>query len=103
MIIGDRACNDLRGDTDACETELFTGLGIGAGLGEATLLPLGVHLADRRRGSYPRMLLASLAIAGAGVGLVAATDGHGARPILISSALLQLVASIAIERRSGGR
>lgn len=105
-LIGSTACDyALWGGGDSCYGELFTAMTLGAVLGEATLMPLGVHLADRRRGNYSLMTLASVGIAAGGLGLVA-TAGRGSGiegPILISTALTQLVASIVIEGWTAGR
>ena len=67
----------------------------GAVIGEATLLPLGVHLANHRRGNYGLSLLASAALGAAGVLAVeVANDGWPLIPIPIA----QLISSILIER-----
>ncbi len=83
--------NAICGD-DACGLEEAA---YGAIIGEATLLPLGVHLANRRRGNYALSLLASAAIGAAGVLAVdAANDGWPLIPVPIA----QLITSIVIER-----
>jgi len=83
--------NALCGD-DACGLEEAA---YGAAIGESVLLPLGVHLADRRRGNYGLSLLASAAIAGVGILAVDATnDGWPLIPVPVA----QLVSSILIER-----
>lgn len=92
----------LGGAAIACEeddtSEGFCAIGgfvIGAAIGESALIPLGVHLANRRRENYGLALLASAAIAGAGLA-VAIPQGEGAW--LIPVPIAQLVSSIAIER-----
>ena len=54
-----------------CEDDEFLcgidGVAIGALVGEALLLPLGVHLVNRERGPYLTQVLASGAITGAGL------------------------------------
>ncbi|MDZ7288985.1 MAG: zinc ribbon domain-containing protein [candidate division KSB1 bacterium] len=77
------------------EWDGLAGLVIGAPIGEALLLPVGVHLANRRQGNLPLALFASIGIAGAGIGLAAAAeDGR----ILIAIPVAQLAACVAIER-----
>ena len=83
--------NTICGD-DACGLEEAA---YGAILGEATLQPLGVHLASRRHGNYGLSLLASTGIVAAGVLAVDATnDGWPLIPVPIA----QLISSILIER-----
>lgn len=86
--------NAICGD-DACGLEEAV---YGAIIGESALLPLGVHLANHRRGSYGLSLLASGAIALAGVAAVDATDDGWP---LIAVPVGQLVSSILIERATG--
>jgi hypothetical protein len=81
--------------TDTCEDCAIVGLAYGFVAGGSAGLPLGVHLANHRRGNYGLSLVASLAIAAAGFGTTLAT--RDAR-ILIAVPVLQLVSSIAIER-----
>lgn len=83
---------------DECEDCFLEGLVYGGIAGESALLPLGVHLANGRRGNYGLSLLASAAIAGAGVGLAAATHEEG---ILLAVPVAQLISAIAIERATG--
>lgn len=72
----------------------------GAAVGEALLLPLGVHLADGRRGGYWSAALVSAGLAGAGVAAMAAS---GWNPpvvpiVLVVVPVAQVGLSIAIER-----
>ncbi len=67
----------------------------GAIAGESVLLPLGVHLANRRRGNYGLSLLASAALGGLGILAVNATN-DGTPLIVVPVA--QLVTSVLIER-----
>ena len=86
--------NSICGD-DACGLKEAA---YGAVIGEATLLPLGVHLANHRRGNYVLSLLASAAIGAAGILAVdAANDGWPLIPVPIA----QLISSILIERATG--
>jgi hypothetical protein len=73
---------------------------IGATLGESTLLPLGVHLANGRRGNVWLSALASVGLAAGGVGLMEAAhwDAPAAPVIAVAVPLAQLAAAIAIER-----
>lgn len=83
--------NAICGD-DACGLEEAV---YGAILGESVTLPLGVHLANRRRGNYGLSLLASVGIGALGILAVeASNDGW---PLLAVPAG-QLVTSILIER-----
>jgi hypothetical protein len=81
---------------DTCEDCALEGLLYGFVAGGSTALPLGVHLANHRRGNYGLSLLASLAIGAVGFGTTLATHGDGR--ILIAVPVLQLVSSIAVER-----
>jgi hypothetical protein len=68
---------------------------IGASIGESLLLPVGVHLANGRRGNLPLALLASIGIAGTGIALAASAEDA---KILVAIPIAQLVACTAIER-----
>lgn len=81
-----------------CEDCFLPGLFYGAVAGGSAALPLGVHLANGRRGSYGTSLLASLAIGGAGIGLAAATNEYG---VMLAVPVVQLVSAVLIERRTG--
>jgi hypothetical protein len=63
--------------------------------GWSTGIPLGVHLANGRRGKLLPSLLASLAIGGAGLGVAVAANRAD---LLIPVPVAQLVTSILIER-----
>jgi hypothetical protein len=78
---------------------LGTGVAVGA-IGEGLLLPLGVHVANGRRGSYMSSALASLGLAAGGLLALEAAhyDPPAAPIILIAVPIAQLAASIAIER-----
>jgi hypothetical protein len=81
---------------DTCEDCALEGLIYGFVGGGSAALPLGVHLANHRRGNYGLSLLASLAIGAVGFGTTLATHGDGR--LMIAVPVLQLVSSIAIER-----
>jgi hypothetical protein len=69
---------------------------IGAVIGESLLLPLGVHLADHRQGSWPLAALASSAIGG--LGAVLAYENQDSAVWIVSlTPIAQLASSIAIQ------
>jgi hypothetical protein len=80
-----------------CEDCGLEGLIYGGVAAGSTLLPLGVHLANGRRGNYRAALLASLGIGAAGLGVAIASQ-EGA--VMLAVPVLQLVSSIAIERKT---
>jgi hypothetical protein len=80
----------------------FIGTAFGAMIGEAVMLPLGVHLANRARGSYAPGLGMSLVVGLAGLTLAGATGG--ATPLMVPAIpIAQLLTSIAVERRTAAR
>ena len=79
--------------------EALGGFVVGSVIGESVLLPLGVHVANERRGDFALELLASAAIAGVGVCLTSAMEDM-AIVFLPAIPVAQLAASIAIERRA---
>jgi hypothetical protein len=84
---GDLLCGD-----DDCGLEEAA---YGAIAGESILLPLGVHLANHRRGNYGLSLLASAALGG--IGILAVNASNDGTPIIVVP-IAQLVTSILIER-----
>jgi hypothetical protein len=80
---------------DACEDCFIEGVIYGGVAGGSALLPLGVHLANGRRGNYGASLLASLGIGAAGLAVAVASQ-EGA--VMLAVPVLQLISSIAIER-----
>jgi hypothetical protein len=79
-----------------CE-DCIEGAFYGALAGESLAIPLGVHLADRRRGNLAPALAASLGIGALGLGAAALTDEWG---ILLAIPVVQVAASIGIERHT---
>jgi hypothetical protein len=76
---------------------------LGAALGEAVALPLGVHLAGRR-GSYPAGVLTSVGVAAAGIFTMAFAEADvAAQGIVVIVPIAQLIATIAVDRRTGTR
>jgi hypothetical protein len=80
---------------DDCEDCGLVGGIYGGVAGWSTGIPLGVHLANGRRGKLLPSLLASLAIGGAGLGVAVAANKAD---LLIPVPVAQLVTSILIER-----
>ena len=79
-----------------CE-DCIEGAFYGALAGESLAIPLGVHLADHRRGKLGPALAASIGIGALGLGAAALTDEWG---VLLAIPVLQLGASIGIERHT---
>jgi hypothetical protein len=80
---------------DDCEDCFLLGGIRGAIAGGSAGIPLGVHLANGRRGKLLPSLLASLAIGGAGLGAAVLANKY---ELMIPVPVAQLVASILIER-----
>jgi hypothetical protein len=79
-----------------CE-DCILGTFFGALAGESLAIPLGVHLGNGRRGDVGPALAASIGIAAAGLGAAAMSRQWG---VLLAIPVLQIAASIAIERHS---
>jgi hypothetical protein len=79
-----------------CE-DCILGAFIGAVAGESLAIPFGVHLGNRRRGDVGPALAASLGIAAAGLGAAVLSREGG---VLLAIPVLQIAASIAIERHT---
>ena len=78
----------------------FSGGLLGAAIGSAVMIPVGVHLANDARGDLSRSVAASgLALAG-GVALVLLTQEE--KPLLLIP-LAQIIGAVAIERRTSRR
>lgn len=92
----------LADDEGEDDLDFLSGGVAGAAIGEGLLLPLGVHLANGRSGSYQTSALVSLGLAAAGLILLEAVhyDAPGAPIVLVAVPGAQLGASIAIERRT---
>jgi hypothetical protein len=104
LLVGGVVGAALSGDRDDSDSwvESLQGAVIGSTIGESLMLPVGVHLANDRRGDLLLSMPASLAIgvAGAAIGRKLESTGK-AWPVLILTPLAQLVAAIAIERNTG--
>jgi hypothetical protein len=100
-VIGSNRCTDP-GNPDSCSG--LEGLVIGGIMGEAVGIPLGVHLANRRRGRLGTSLAASVALAAAGAGAVVWSDSREvALGVAAAVPAAQFAASILLERRTGRR
>ncbi len=75
----------------------WSGFVVGAAVGTTVMLPLGVHLVNRRQGNYGLELLAAIGIAAVGIGATAAAE-EMAIVFLPAIPVAQLVTAIAIER-----
>jgi hypothetical protein len=97
---GNLKCRDAT-NPDACDTPVILGAIIGGIAGEALLLPVAEHLVGGRRGPFGAEVLASVGLAGLGLGLLSLTDFDkpAAPVILVSIPLAQLSAVTALERR----
>ena len=80
-----------------CEDCGLAGVVYGGVMGWSAGIPLGVHMANGRRGSYGLSLLSSLAIGG--LGLPVASETNSGVPML-SVPVLQIMASVLIERKT---
>jgi hypothetical protein len=96
------------GCTEGCgESGLYWAL-LGAAVGETLSLPLGVHLTNRRQGSYLQSTLASMALTGAGIWIgfslpETPTGDRGRAILLVAVPIMQLASSIQIERWTARR
>lgn len=94
------------GLTDGCSGDSeYCGLGgtlLGAFVGEVTMVPLGVHLADGRQGRYWPAALASAGVAVGGLLLVSAV-AEGAPGLVLLVPAAQVWTSVAIERATARR
>jgi hypothetical protein len=80
-----------------CEDCGIVGAVYGAIAGGSALLPLGVHVANRRRGDFGLSLLSSLAIGGVGLAVASQTNSAA---VMIPVPVLQIASAILIERRT---
>ena len=104
FLLGGLVGAALSGDRDDHDSwvESLQGAVIGGTVGESLMLPLGVHLANDRRGDLLLSMPASLAIGVGGALIGRRLERTGkAWPVLILTPIAQLAASMAIERNSG--
>lgn len=72
---------------------------VGGTIGESLMLPVGVHLANDRRGDLLLSMPASLVIGAGGALVGRRLERNGkAWPVLVLTPIAQIAASIAIER-----
>ena len=104
LLLGGLVGAALSGDRDESDSwvNALQGAVIGGTVGESLMLPVGVHLANDRRGDLLLSMPASLVIGVAGAVFARnASSKTENLPILILTPLAQLAASIAIERNTG--
>lgn len=85
---------------NSCEDCALLGAAYGAVAGGSALLPLGVHLANGRRGNFGATLLASLATGVVGLGVSQAANSA---EVMLAVPVLQIVSSVLIERATEKR
>ncbi|HEY0304340.1 MAG TPA: hypothetical protein VGC44_05170 [Longimicrobiales bacterium] len=103
FLVGGLVGAALSGDRDDSDSwvEALEGAVIGGTIGESLMMPVGVHLANDRRGDLLWSMPASLAIGVTGAAIGRRLESTGkAWPILVLTPLAQLVASIPIERNT---
>lgn len=87
-------------DSEEGWVDALQGAVIGGTIGESAGIALGVHLANRRRGSLPLELVASTAIGVIGLLVLYENQSPPIAPILLAATpAAQLASVIAIERR----
>jgi hypothetical protein len=104
LLVGGLVGAALSGDREDADSwvESLEGAVIGSTIGESLMLPVGVHLANDRRGDLLLSMPASLVIGVSGAAIARRYDSKKqSLPILILTPLAQIVASIAIERNTG--
>lgn len=89
----------ILGGSDDGEFSRFEGAIIGAPIGEATFMPVGVHLGNNRQGFFPIVFLNSLVVGGVGIWAASATDKDIHPAITLSATVIaQLLTCVSIER-----
>lgn len=83
---------------DDCEDCFLVGGAYGLVAGVSVGGPLGVHLANDRRGNLLTSLGASLALGGLGLGIAHLTHEEG---VMFAVPVLQIAGAILVERRAG--
>ena len=104
FLVGGLVGAALRGERDDAGSwvEALEGAFVGGTVGESLMLPVGVHLANDRRGDLLLSMPASLAIGVSGALIGRRMERSGkVWPVLILTPIAQLAATIAIERHSG--
>ncbi|HEX8274337.1 MAG TPA: hypothetical protein VF615_16995 [Longimicrobiaceae bacterium] len=80
----------------------FRGVLLGGALGEALMLPLGVHLANRSRGRYAPGAAMSILVGLGGLTLAAAA-GEGLPLVVPAIPVAQLLTAVRVERSTAAR
>ncbi len=104
FVVGGLVGAALSGDRNDNDSwvEALQGAFVGGTIGESLMLPVGVHLANDRRGDLLWSMPASLAIGVTGALIGRRTERTGkAWPVLILTPIAQLAASITIEKHTG--
>lgn len=104
LLLGGLVGAALSGDREDADSwvDALEGAVIGGTVGESLMLPVGVHLANDRRGDLLLSMPASLVIGVAGAAFARNVSSKTKNlPILILTPVAQLVASIAIEKNTG--
>lgn len=104
FLVGGLVGAVLAGDTGDSDTWVgaLQGAVVGGTVGESLMLPIGVHLANDRRGDLLLSMPASLLIGAGGALIGRKLDREGKSwAVLILTPIAQLAASIAIERNTG--
>jgi hypothetical protein len=95
-------------DQDGCVGDYANWAFNGAVVGSSVLIPIGVHLANRRQGSAAPAMLASVGVGAVGLGVfwgVQRSEGPDAVMIasVVATPVIQLLGSMAIERATSRR
>ena len=104
FLVGGLVGAVLAGDTGDSDTWVgaLQGAVVGGTVGESLMLPIGVHLANDRRGDLLLSMPASVLIGAGGALVGRKLDREGKSwAVLILTPMAQLAASIAIERNTG--
>lgn len=104
FLVGGLVGAALSGEPNQTDSwvESLQGAMVGGTMTESLMLPVGVHLANDRRGDLLLSMPASFLIGATGAFVGRRVESTGrAWPILVLTPIAQLVASIAIERNTG--
>ena len=104
FLVGGLVGAALSGEPNQTDSwvESLQGAMVGGTMTESLMLPVGVHLANDRRGDLLLSMPASFLIGAAGAFVGRRFESTGrAWPVLVLTPIAQLVASIAIERNTG--
>ena len=102
-FFGDRCANENPDDSLACEWAPLAGGIVGAMVGEAVLIPISVHLANKRKGSLLQELLVSAGLGALGAAMVFGDEDAGILVGLVGVPVVQIGLTIAQERNAEDR